>query len=196
MLMEISIFRHDGTPPAVQHIPRRLHQSPPATRLRGRSGSQGILSAWLGPDDGKDSDRRAASRWGNQHQFPFPVSRKSQTGTDVFAYQVGKVFENVLFAHARGKVLQYIGHGHAEPANARLAAASLRINRNAVFPIHMVQSRLGIGKDQGCHQKSARASFPPLWQCLPLVCQRQDSYSPTIPFPCSLIALTTIARLC
>ena len=147
--------------PAVRHIARRLYQSPPPTRLRGRAASQETPSAGLKPDDGKDSGRKAASRRGNRHQLPSPVSRKSQAGMDVFACQVGEVFEDVLFAHTGGKVLQYIVHGHAEAADAGLAPTLLRIDSNAVLPIHMVQGSLGTRKDQGCNRKSGSVSFLP-----------------------------------
>ena len=147
--------------PATRHNSRRLHQSPPVIRPRGRAESQEIPSAGSEPDDGKDSDRRAASRRGNRHQFPFTVSSKSQTGADVFVCQVGEVFDNVLCAHTGGKVLQYIVHGHAEAADAGLAPTLLRIDSNAVLPIHMVQGSLGTRKDQGCNRKSASVSFLP-----------------------------------
>lgn len=147
--------------PTARHNSRRLHQSPPVIRLRRRAESQEIPSAGLEPDDGKDSNRRAASRRRNRHQFPFTVSRKSQTGADVFVRKVREVFENVLCAHTGSKVLQYIVHGHAETADARLAATLFRIDSNAVLPIHIVQGSLGTGKDQGCNRKSARVSFLP-----------------------------------
>ena len=147
--------------PAARHTARQLHQSPRAIRLRGHAGTQGTPFPGREPDDGKDSDRRAASRWRNRHEPPFPVSGKRQTGANVFACQIRKVFENVLFTHPGGKVFQYIVHGHTKTTNAGFTATLLRINCNEVFPIHMVQSSLGIRKDQGCNRKSAHIPFLP-----------------------------------
>lgn len=112
--------------------------------------------------DGRDSDRRKASRRGNRHKFPLPVSRKSKTGADVFTCEIGKVFENVFFAHSRRKVLQHIVHGHAEATDAGLTATLLGIDGYAVLPIHRMKSSLGNRNDQGRTQKPATAPNPSL----------------------------------
>lgn len=77
-------------------------------------------TAGLERDDGRDSDRRAASRRGNLHQFPLPVSRIGKTGAEIFGCEIGEVCENFLLAHSGGKILQYIVHGHAKVMDAGL----------------------------------------------------------------------------
>jgi len=112
------------------------------TVLRGRAGSQDIPSAELEGDDGRDSDRRAVSRRGNRHKFPLPVNRKGKTSAGVFTCPLRSFRRQGTPTHHRRSC---VGHG------AGHTATLLRVERNSIFPIHVLKGSLGEILDSECN---------------------------------------------
>ncbi len=75
--------------------------------------------------------------FGEGSEFSFAVGSKRQAGFNVLSGEVGKVRQNFFFAHAAGKVFEYIRHGHSSSANSWLAAAFARFDGDDLAIIHM-----------------------------------------------------------
>ena len=82
----------------------------------------------------------------------FSIGSKGKAGSDLIMRNIWEIFENLFFVHAGSEILQYVIDSHTDAANAGLTATLLRIDSDAVFPVHTLRSSAGIGKDQGRHE--------------------------------------------
>lgn len=69
-------------------------------------------------------------------QFPFPIGSKGEARSDVFTGQIGKVLEDILFAHPGSEIFQNVIDRDAQSTDAGFAAPLARINVDEVFPVH------------------------------------------------------------
>ena len=97
---------------------------------------------------GRGYDRRAVSRGWKGDQFPVPIGSKEKARSDVFTGQIGKILEDILFAHTRSEIFQNVIDRDAQSTDAGLAAPLARINADEVFPVHECQRSVSAHKDQ------------------------------------------------
>ena len=108
----------------------------------------------------RDSHRRVASR-GDGFDFAFTVGREREAGKDVLLVQVGEVLQDFCMGHAGGQIFQHVGHGDAETADARLAAALSRFQRDDVRIPHVARVGKYVVKVKGS-PAGCRASLLPI----------------------------------
>jgi hypothetical protein len=77
------------------------------------------------------------------------VRSKLKASLNIFGGQFGKIAQDVLLGHARGKPTEHVIHGDAHMADARLAAALSGFNRDDVVIIHIKQAMPVKMKNQG-----------------------------------------------
>lgn len=58
------------------------------------------------------------------------------TGSDVFTGQIGKILEDILFAHTGSEIFLDIVDRDAQSTDARLAAPLAGIDGDELFPVH------------------------------------------------------------
>jgi hypothetical protein len=64
------------------------------------------------------------------------ISIKCEASADVSFRQRGEVFEDLGLGHASGKIIQRVVDGDAQAANAGLAAALAKFNRDDLRVVH------------------------------------------------------------
>ena len=86
--------------------------------------------------------------FGEGCEFSFAVGRKRQTSFDVFGGEVREVRQNFRFAHATGKVFEYIRHGHSRSTNSWLAAAFAGFDGDdlAIIDVVMIAKRIHLAR--------------------------------------------------
>jgi hypothetical protein len=61
---------------------------------------------------------------------------ESEASGEVLGFQFREVFENLLLRHSSCEVFENIFHSDAHAADARLVAALVRGDRNAIMKVH------------------------------------------------------------
>jgi hypothetical protein len=130
-LAKVVIFRDDSKA-VVRSLPPNLlipsMKQPDVRDMHGarkkigdrlnQSGRQILVKQELG---GHSSQNKSGGRI---YQEPaFPIGSKRVHGAEIFALEVRKIGQNLIFAHPAGEVREDVIHRNAQAADARLAAA-------------------------------------------------------------------------
>src|SRR5439155_9896401 len=101
-----------------------------------RVGSLGTRQQGARPDVAISSGRKGASR-GHNFRESLTLCSVTQTRQNIFVSQIGKIVEQFLRRHPRGKIRQDVVHSDAHPANTWLAPSFPRFHGDNVAVIHL-----------------------------------------------------------
>src|SRR5688500_8768492 len=84
---------------------------------------------------GESFGQRAASCW-QRRQLALTIGRKCHASSNVGLGQVWELRKQLLVGHTGSEIFEIVRDGHSRAADARLAAALARFNRDDVSIVH------------------------------------------------------------
>jgi hypothetical protein len=94
---------------------------------------------------------------GDRLRSSLPLRRVRETRPDVFAHQLRKVLEDLIFGRACRKIPEHITDGNPSPTYTRLAEAHLRIDADSIEQAHDYASLRQFGNNAN------RVNVPTTW---------------------------------
>jgi hypothetical protein len=94
---------------------------------------------------------------GNRLRSSLPLRRVRETRPDIFAHQLRKVLEDLIFGRACRKIPEHVTDGNPSPAYTRLAEAHLRIDADSIEQAHDHASLRQFGSNAN------RVNVPTTW---------------------------------
>jgi hypothetical protein len=87
------------------------------------------------------------SRCGNRLRSSLPLRRVGETRPDVFAHQLRKILEDLIFGRPCCKIPEHVTDGNPSPTHTRLPEAHLRIDADSIEQAHDDASLRQFGND-------------------------------------------------
>ena len=136
-LLKIRVLRDDGKAVGVGILPNVLVRSPSRPHSRTCALSGKSVASKRGSLGERFSSKSNFMR--DDVQAAVTVCGERKARLDVVGGEVGKVIEHLGNGHAATEIIENVGHGDARAADAGLAAADARINRDAFSVVHVVK---------------------------------------------------------
>src|SRR6266849_1753315 len=94
-------------------------------------GSEVLTRGWAA------SRTASCSRYGEKS--PLTVRGEGDACLEIVAGEVREIFEDLIFGHVGGQILQHLIDSNAQAANTRLSAALVWVNGDVILIIHVLR---------------------------------------------------------